>query len=98
MEEEERSLSKEQGRKSHLEHDAESAHAKRRTAEAESLYGRGRKISTRGVKDKKLRSNLRTLESKYKDAAVKAHDAEILLENQSGFLEAEDELEKTYKV
>ncbi len=75
------------------------AHALRmRAAQAQKEYGRGRKISTRSIKDKKLRGNLKVLEGKYKDAAVKAKDAEILLEHDSGFLEPEGELEKTYKV
>ncbi|KAI4127722.1 MAG: hypothetical protein LQ347_004481 [Umbilicaria vellea] len=78
--------------------DPEAAAIQRRAAEAQQVYGRGRKISTRGVKDKKLRSNLKALESKYKDATLKAKDAEILLENESGYLEPEGELEKTYKV
>ncbi|KAA6415043.1 MAG: putative UTP7-U3 snoRNP [Lasallia pustulata] len=78
--------------------DPEAAVIQRRAAEAQQLYGRGRKISTRGVKDKKLRSNLRALESKYKEATLKAKDAEILLENETGYLEPEGELEKTYKV
>lgn len=38
------------------------------------------------------------MENKYQNAALKAKDAEILLENESGFLEAEGELERTYKV
>ena len=76
----------------------EAIELKRRTAEAQLVYGRGRKVSIKGVKDKKLRSNLRRLESKYKDATLKAKDAEILLENEAGFLEAEGELERTYKV
>lgn len=71
---------------------------KNRAAEAQHVYGRGRKISIRGVKDKKLRGNLQKLERRYKDATLKAKDAEILLENESGYLEAEGELEKTYKV
>lgn len=71
---------------------------RRRAAEAESVYGRGRKVSIKGVKDKKLRGNLRRLESKYKDATLKAKDAEILLENEAGYLEVEGELEHTTKV
>lgn len=78
--------------------DPEAAAIQRRAAEAQQVYGRGRKISTRGVKDKKLRINLKALENKYKDATLKAKDAEILLENESGYLEPEGELEKTYKV
>lgn len=78
--------------------DAEAAEVQRRTVEAQKTYGRGRKVSIRGVKDKKLRGNLKALEHKYKDATLKAKDAEILLENESGYLEPEGELERTYKV
>ena len=70
----------------------------RRRKEAQKAYGRGRKIPLNGIKDRKLRGNLKALESKYKDAALKAKDAEILLENSGGFLEPENELERTYKV
>lgn len=78
--------------------DAEALEIRRRTTEAQKIYGRGKKIPARSIKDKKLRSNLKSLEDKYKDAAVKAKDAEILLENESGLLEPEGELERTYKV
>ncbi|EJT79229.1 small nucleolar ribonucleoprotein complex subunit [Gaeumannomyces tritici R3-111a-1] len=70
----------------------------RRHKQAQRIYGRGRQIDVRGIKDKKLRRNLQTLEDKYKVAAVKAKDAEILHENTAGFLEAETELERTYKI
>ncbi|MCJ1472070.1 Small subunit (SSU) processome component [Lambiella insularis] len=83
---------------SRIDHDPEAAEVQRRMKEAEKTYGRGRKISVRNVKDKKLRSNLKALEDKYKDATLKAKDAEILLENDSGYLEPEGELERTYKV
>ena len=79
-------------------HDLDATENKRRVQVARQAYGRGRKMSVRGIKDKKLRSNLKTLEEKYKDATLKAKDAEILLENESGYLEPEGELEKTYKV
>jgi U3 small nucleolar RNA-associated protein 7 len=69
----------------------------RRRKEAEKAYGRGRKIAVKSVKDKKLRGNLKNLENKYKDAAMRAKDAEILLENTEGYLEPEAELERTYK-
>ncbi|KAL8708555.1 MAG: hypothetical protein Q9220_006608 [cf. Caloplaca sp. 1 TL-2023] len=78
--------------------DAETAELRRRTAEAQLAYGRGKKISTKSVRDKKLKYNLKSLENKYKDAALRAKDAEILLENESGLLEPEGELEKTYKI
>ena len=70
----------------------------RRQRQAQAAYGRGRRIDVKSVKDKKLRRNLTNLETKYKTAALKAKEAEILLENSSGFLEAETELERTYKV
>ncbi|KAL8380995.1 hypothetical protein RB595_005339 [Gaeumannomyces hyphopodioides] len=70
----------------------------RRHKQAQRTYGRGRQIDVRGIKDRKLRRNLQTLEEKYKVAAVKAKDAEILHENTAGFLEAETELERTYKI
>ncbi|KAG8413924.1 putative U3 small nucleolar RNA-associated protein 7 [Metarhizium acridum] len=70
----------------------------RRIREAHKAYGRGKKINTKNIKDKKLRSNMKRLEGKYQDAAIKAKDAEILLENTAGFLEPEGELERTFKV
>ncbi|KAL8703161.1 MAG: hypothetical protein Q9201_003665 [Fulgogasparrea decipioides] len=77
---------------------AETAELRRHAAEAHKVYGRGKKISAKSIRDKKLRSNLKSLENKYRDATLKAKDAEILLENESGFLEPEGELERTYKV
>ena len=79
-------------------HDPEALEKAKRAKEAQQAYGRGRKIRVGSVKDKKLRSNLKTLEDKYKDASLKAKDAEILLENDTGYLEPEGDLEKTYKV
>ena len=76
----------------------EQAAAKKRQLEASRQYGRGKGIQTKSIKDKKLRSDLRALEDRYKDASLKAKDAEILLENSSGFLEPERDLERTYKV
>ncbi len=78
--------------------DASAAETKRRTTAAQKAYGRGKPITTRTVKDKKLRRNLSQLESQYLDATLKAHDAELLLENSAGVLEAEGPLERTYKV
>jgi len=67
-------------------------------AEARKKYGRGRPVRLNQVKDKKLKSRLRGIENKYQDAILGAKDAEILLENQEGFLQPESELERTYKV
>ncbi|KAI1340123.1 BING4CT-domain-containing protein [Xylariaceae sp. FL0016] len=69
-----------------------------RRREAHRDYGRGRKVNTKGIKDKKLRSNLKSLENKFQEATLKAKDAEILLENTGGFIEPEGELERTYRV
>ena len=79
-------------------HDPEAVALQQRMKEAEKQYGRGRKIPLKSVRDRKLRSNLQSLEEKYKAATLKAKDAEILLENESGYLEPEGELERTYKV
>ncbi|KAJ8116052.1 hypothetical protein OPT61_g2443 [Boeremia exigua] len=68
------------------------------TEEATKQYGRGEKIRPKTVKDKKLRSNLRLLENKNKQAAIEAKNVEILLENNEGLLETEHELERTYRV
>jgi len=70
----------------------------RRRKEAQEAYGRGRKIQVKSIKDRKLRGNLKSLEHKYKDAVLKAKDAEILVENTGGFLEPEGELERTYRI
>lgn len=77
---------------------AEQAAAKKRQDEANKQYGRGQGVKTKSIRDKKLRGNLRALEERYRDAALKAKDAEILLENSAGFLQPEGELERTYKI
>lgn len=64
---------------------------------AKKEYGRGKPNQYKLIKDKKLRTNLKRQEEKYTVAAVRAKDAEILLENDAGFLEPEAELERTYK-
>ncbi|EXJ54193.1 hypothetical protein A1O7_09530 [Cladophialophora yegresii CBS 114405] len=70
----------------------------KRIAEARRKYGRGRPVRINEAKDKKLRANLKRIETKYRDAVLNAKDAEILYENEEGFLQPEDELERTYKV
>ena len=75
----------------------EEAERRARTKEARKEYGRGKSIPYKSAKDKKLRTNLKRIEEKYTDAAVRAKDAEILLEHDSGLLEVEHELERTYK-
>ena len=55
--------------------------------EATKQYGRGDKIRPKSVKDKKLRSNLRLLENKNKQAVLEAKNVEILLENLSDITE-----------
>jgi len=81
-----------------LPHDADAVALKQRSLEAHRKYGRGAPIRKQSIKDKKLRGNLRSLENKYKDSVLRAQDAEILLENEEGFIQAEGDLEKTYKV
>ncbi|KAF7954269.1 hypothetical protein EAE96_005398 [Botrytis aclada] len=78
--------------------ETESQSQLRRRKEANKAYGRGGKIPIHSIKDKKLRGNLKKLEARNKTAILRAKDAEILLENEDGFLEPENELERTYKV
>lgn len=52
----------------------------------------------KGIKDKKLRGSLKSLENRNKTATLRLKDSEILHENTGGFLEPETELERTYKV
>jgi U3 small nucleolar RNA-associated protein 7 len=79
--------------------DDEDAHALAQfTESATKQYGRGEQIRSKSVKDRKLRSNLKTLEAKNKQAAIEAKNVEILLENNAGLLEPENELERTYQV
>jgi U3 small nucleolar RNA-associated protein 7 len=85
-------------RKSAVTNPAEAKALAQHAESANTTYGRGAKIRTKSVKDKKLRANLRLLENKYNDATLQAKNAEILLENSAGLLEPEHELEKTYKV
>ena len=77
---------------------AEDKENQKRVAEARKKYGRGNPVRVNQIKDRKLRANLKRIETKYKDAALNAKDAEILYENEEGFLQPETELEKTYKV
>ncbi|CUS08999.1 unnamed protein product [Tuber aestivum] len=59
-------------------------------------YGRGESIPVRSARDKKLRTNLEKIEHRYKDAALRAKDAELLLGEERGYIEAEG-MERTYK-
>jgi U3 small nucleolar RNA-associated protein 7 len=77
---------------------AEDRAAKHRLAEAQKVYGRGKAVSTKAIRNKKLRSTLQAQEAKQKQAVLRAKDSEILLEHDAGFLEPEGELERTYKV
>lgn len=61
-------------------------------------YQRKLSKTAKHAKDKKLRSNLKSLESKFHEAAKSAAQTEYLLLENKGFLEAEGELEKTFKV
>lgn len=68
-------------------------------AQAQAQYGRGKGINAGSIKDKKLRGNLRKLELRYREAAAQAKDAELLhAETGPGFICAEEELERTWRV
>ncbi|BFZ59069.1 putative U3 small nucleolar RNA-associated protein 7 [Saitoella coloradoensis] len=59
-------------------------------------YERGDRLKVKGIKDKKLRSNMKKVEHSFHDAAYKAADSELLLQEEEGVLEAEG-MERTYK-
>ena len=48
------------------------------------------------IQDKKLKGKLRATEAKIQKAALNAQDAELMLETDAGYLEAEG-MEKTWK-
>ncbi|XDT41421.1 Trp-Asp (WD) repeats profile [Nakaseomyces glabratus] len=50
------------------------------------------------TKDKKLKANLRKQDKRYKEAVESASATEFLLPESSGFMEAETEMEKTFRV
>ncbi|SCU91578.1 LADA_0F10792g1_1 [Lachancea dasiensis] len=50
------------------------------------------------TKDKKLKAGLKRIDEQYKDAVSSAAATEYLLPESAGFLEAENELEKTFRV
>lgn len=68
------------------------------TVQAQKEYGRGKPVNTKKVKDVKTRRHLTQLEGKYKTAAIRAKEAEILHEHDAGLIEVEGDLERTYKV
>ena len=57
----------------------------------------GNKSQYRRTKDKKLKTNLKRIDDQYKDAVSSAAATEYLLPESQGYLEAEDEMEKTFK-
>lgn len=59
-------------------------------------YGRGKKVTVHAVKDKKVKTQMKKLENRYKEAAMRGQDAELLHVEQAGYLEAEG-MEKTFK-
>ncbi|KAH7116837.1 WD40-repeat-containing domain protein [Dendryphion nanum] len=78
--------------------DAEAEALARHEQSAVRTYGRGDRIHIKSIKDVKLRTNLTSLENKYKASALASKNAEILLDTNPGLLEAENSLEKTYRV
>eukprot|EP00794_Sanderia_malayensis_P016154 gene16154-17777_t len=59
-------------------------------------YRRGKSINVKNIKNKKLKSKLKNYEANFSKAAKQAARAELLLPEETGYLEAEG-LEKTYK-
>ncbi|ANB15769.1 Utp7p [Sugiyamaella lignohabitans] len=61
-------------------------------------YKRGNSRPLRNVKDKKLRGQLKSLDERFKAAAKSAAATDYLLLEEKGYLEAEGDIEKTFKV
>ena len=55
------------------------------------------KKSKRHTKDKKLNSKLQRIDRQYKEAIQSAAGTDLLLQEEQGFLEAENDMEKTFK-
>ncbi|XP_049852622.1 uncharacterized protein LOC126332789 [Schistocerca gregaria] len=66
--------------------------------ETAAKYRRGSRPSLRGVTNKKTKHLLEVTERKYAEAVRNAARAEVLLSDERGCLEAESELEATWKV
>lgn len=73
----------------------------RKERENQNKYERSMNDGTKSRKttrDKKLRAGMRSIDNKYKDAVSSAAATQYLLPEATGFLEAENEMEKTFKV
>lgn len=66
-------------------------------AQAVEKYGRGEGVKFRKIKEAKHRGNMKKMEKKFKDATLKAKDAEMLLPEERGFIETEG-MERTFKI
>lgn len=73
------------------------ARSNQRAFERDILSGNGKRV-TRSSRDKKLNANLKRFDNQYKQAVSQAASTEYLLPESSGYLEAENDLEKTFKV
>ncbi|RLV89709.1 U3 small nucleolar RNA-associated protein 7 [Spathaspora sp. JA1] len=62
-----------------------------------SKYERGNSKKAKYTKDKKLYSNLKKMDNQYKEALRSAAGTDLLLQEEAGFLEAEGDMEKTFK-
>ena len=79
---------------------ASSGSAKMSKAEKERLgrYDRGDGNRSKGVKKQRLRASIKRSESKVRDAARQAAQAELLLPTEPGVLEPENEMEMTARI
>ncbi|CCD22466.1 Utp7p NDAI_0A03090 [Naumovozyma dairenensis CBS 421] len=57
-----------------------------------------KKLNYKQIKDKKLKAGLKKIDDEYRHAVASAAATEYLLPESIGFMEAEDEMEKTFKV
>lgn len=59
--------------------------------------GVGGKSNYKKTRDKKLKAGLKRIDDKYKEAVLSTAATDYLLPEEHGYLEAEDEMEKTFK-
>ncbi|KAH3902717.1 probable U3 small nucleolar RNA-associated protein 7 [Saccharomycodes ludwigii] len=80
--------------------DSKKVHSKKRTNQSkyERNFKNSSKTTKRKIRDKKLKAGLKKLDEQYNEAVSFAAATEYLLPETQGFIETENDLEKTFKV
>lgn len=78
--------------------DVRKPHKERENQHKYERGGNVNKSARKRTKDKKLRAKMQRIDDQYEDAVSSAAATQYLLPQTAGYLEAEDEMEKTFKV